>query len=148
VLVGLLSGPAVGALAALYTVGVLLILKKAVAPRLLDRRRYNPMLAVVMMLVLTDVLGILGLLLAVPLAAVVQIVVSEFIAPSTVPVTLVPARAAHIDQHKAQMVAIQEAVASANGRLSPIQTNLVERLNRLAEDAEGMMGFSVETPAE
>ena len=56
--------------------------RRAVAPRLLDHRRYNPMLAVVMMLVLTKPLGIVGLLLAVPLAAVIQIVVSEFLAPA------------------------------------------------------------------
>ncbi|MGE5603439.1 MAG: AI-2E family transporter [Nitrososphaerales archaeon] len=147
-LVGLIDGPAVGALAAGYTLVVLLILKREAAPRLLDRRRYNPMLAVVMMLVLTSALGILGLLLAVPLAAVIQIVVSEYIAPSAVAAGPVQERALRIEQHKAQMVAIQGAVAAANGRLSATQTSLVERLNRLTEEAEGLIGFSAETPVE
>ena len=147
-LVGLIAGPGVGAFAAVYTLVVLLILRRAVAPRLLDQRRYNPMLAVVMMLVLTNVLGILGLLLAVPLAAVIQIVVSEFIAPSAVAAAAVPAGAMRIEQHKAQMAAIQEAVAAANGRLTPVQTSLVERLNRLTEEAESIVMLSGETAAE
>ena len=147
-LVGLIGGPVVGALAALYTVAVMLILKREVAPRLLDQRRYNPMLAVVMMLVLTNALGILGLLLAVPLAAVIQIVVSELLAASALTAAAVPAGAMHIEQHKAQMVAIHRAVAAADGRLSPIQTSLVERLNHLTEETEGIIGFSAETPVE
>jgi predicted PurR-regulated permease PerM len=147
-LVGLISGPAVGALAAAYTLGVFLILRREVGPRLLDHRRYNPMLAVVMMLVLTDALGLFGLLLAVPLAAVIQIVVSEFLAPSVVPAAWMAAGTVHIEQHRAQMAAIQEAVAAANGRLSPVQTSLVERLNRLTEEAEGLIGLPGETPVE
>ena len=141
-LVGLIAGPAVGALAAGYTLVVLLILKREVAPRLLDHRRYNPMLAVLMMLVLTNVLGILGLLLAVPLAAVIQIVVSEFLAPSAVTAATVPAGAMHVEQYMAQMATIQGAVAAANGRLSPIQTSLVERLNRLTGEAASLIELS------
>lgn len=147
-LVGLISGPLVGAIAGGYTLVVLLILKREVAPRLLDHRRYNPMLAVLMMLVLTNVLGILGLLLAVPLAAVIQIVVSEFIAPSAVAAGPVQGSALRIEQYKAQMATIQAAVAAANGRLSATQISLVERLNRLTEEAEGLSDFSGETPVE
>jgi predicted PurR-regulated permease PerM len=147
-LVGLLGGPAVAALAALYTLAVLLILRKAVAPRLLDHRRYNPMLAVTVMLALTNALGILGLMLAVPLAAVIQIVVSEFLAPSAAAAPAVMPGTPYVGQHLTRMAAIQSAVAAANGRLSPVQASLVERLNRLTEEAEGIIEFSAEAPAE
>ncbi|MGE5530901.1 MAG: AI-2E family transporter [Bacteroidota bacterium] len=147
-LVGLIAGPTIGALAAAYTLAVLLLLKLQVGPRLLDRRRYNPMLAVVMMLVLTNALGIFGLLLAVPLAAMIQIVVSEFIAPSAVAAAHTAAGAVHAEQHRAQLATIQEAVAAANGRLSPTQTSLVERLNRLTEEAASMIELSGETTVE
>jgi predicted PurR-regulated permease PerM len=147
-LVGLIAGPVVGAIAGGYTLVVLLILKREVAPRLLDHRRYNPMLAVVMMLVLTNALGLLGLLLAVPLAAVIQIVASEFVAPSVVRAGPVPGGALSIEQHEAQMVAIMGAVAAADGRLSPTQTSLVERLNLLTEEAKGLVGYSGETLVE
>jgi predicted PurR-regulated permease PerM len=138
-LVGLLGGPGVAAAAALYTVVVLLVLRRMMAARLLDRRRYNPMLAVVLMIVLTDALGIFGLLLAVPLAAVIQIVASELLDPSAVPATTRQPASLRLEQHEIQMAAIRHAVASANGPLSAIQSNLVERLSRLSEEAEAVI---------
>jgi predicted PurR-regulated permease PerM len=138
-LVGLIGGPGLAVLTALYTLVVLLILKRAVAPRLLGRRSYNPMLAVVMMLVLTKPLSILGLLLAVPLAAVVQIVVSEFFTPSSPPAGVGSMESRRVEQHKTQMAAVNGAVAATNGRLSPLQASLVERLNRLNEEADGVI---------
>ena len=83
-LVGLIGGPGVAALAALVTLVVFLVLKLVVAPRLSDYRRSNPILTVLVMVALTDVLGILGLLLAIPLAAVIEIVLSELLARSAV----------------------------------------------------------------
>lgn len=138
-LVGLISGPAVAALAALYTLVVLLVLKRVVTPRLLDHRRYNPILTVVLMLALTDALGILGLLLAVPLAAVIQIALSELLAPSAVTAAASQPAAQQWEQHETQMAAIQGAVAAANGELSPIQASLVERLSSLTEEAADVM---------
>ncbi len=138
-LVGLIGGPALGAAAALYTLVVLLVLKSIVAPRLLGHRRYNSMLAIVMMLVLTKPLGIVGLLLAVPLAAVVQIVLSELLSPA-VPVTAGRSTdSERVEQHKIQVATIQGAVARNNGHLTPVQASLVERLNRLTEEAESII---------
>ena len=82
-LVGLIGGPTVAVAAGLYTLVVLLALKLVIAPRFLDRRRYSPILTVVVMLALSDVWGIAGLLMAVPLAAIIHIVLSEFLAPSS-----------------------------------------------------------------
>jgi hypothetical protein len=127
---------------------VLVGLKREVAPRMLDHRRYNPMLTVLLMLALTDVLGILGLLLAIPLAAVIQIVLSEFFVPSPVMTVGAQPAALQFEQLETQMVAIQGAVVAADGRLSPIQASLVERLTRLTEDAENAIGPAVVTPPE
>jgi predicted PurR-regulated permease PerM len=83
-LVGLIGGPVVAALAALVTLVVFLALKLLVASRLSDYRRSNPILTVLVMIALTDVFGILGLLLAIPLATVIQIVLSELLERSAV----------------------------------------------------------------
>ena len=110
------------------------------APRLLDHRRYNPMLTIMVMLALTDVLGILGLLLAVPLAAVIQIVLSEFSTPSAVTVAASQPQSAPAGapggEHGRRADA---AVRAADGRLSPIQLNMVERLRQLNDEARNML---------
>ena len=80
-LVGLIGGPVVAALAALYTLACCCSSKGWWRPACSTTGATTPMLTVLVMLALTDVLGILGLLLAVPLAAVIQIVLSEFSDP-------------------------------------------------------------------
>lgn len=138
-LVGLISGPGMAGLAALVTVVVFLALKVLVAPRLSDYRRSNPILTVLVMIALTDVLGILGLLLAIPLAAVIQIVLSELLArsavatPSSQPATLPSIQFAE------SMAAVQAQVLTTNGHLSPTQLNMVERLTRLGDEAQRVL---------
>lgn len=138
-LIGLLASPAMAAAAALYTLVVLLALKIGIAPRLLDQRRYSPMLTILVMLAVTDVWGFFGLLLAVPLAAVIQIVLSEFIAPSAVAAARSQPTAMPSAPYAEGMAAVQAAVAAAEGSLSPTQLNMVERLTRLSDEARHVL---------
>ena len=138
-LVGLIGGPGVAALAVLYTLVVLLALKTMVAPRFLDHRRSSPMLTIVVMIALTDVLGILGLLFAVPLAAVIRIVLSEFLAPSAVAAASTRPATLPLVQYTESMAAVQAQMLAADGRLSPVQLNLVERLTRLGDEAQRVL---------
>ena len=91
------------------------------------------------MIALTDVLGILGLLLAIPLAAVIQIVLSELLArsavatPSSQPATLPSV------QYAESIAAVQAQVLATDGRLSPAQLNMVERLTRLGDEAQRVL---------
>jgi predicted PurR-regulated permease PerM len=138
-LVGLIGGPGMAALAALYTLVVLLALKTMVAPRLLDHRRSSPMLTIVVMIALTDVLGLLGLLFAVPLAAVIQIVLNELLAPSAVAAAGAQPSALPLVQYTVSMAAVQAQTRAAAGRLSPAQLNMVERLTRLGDEAQRVL---------
>ncbi len=58
--------------AMIATVFVLSFLELVVEPRLFDRRRYNALLIVLVVIVLTESFGIAGLLLGPPLAAAIQ----------------------------------------------------------------------------
>ena len=138
-LVGLIGGPVVAALAALVTLVVFLVLKLVVAPRLSDYRRSNPILTVLVMVALTDVLGILGLLLAIPLAAVIQIVLNELLERSA---GAAPGSQLATDpsvQYAESIAAVQAQVLAVDGRLSPTQLNMVERLTRLGNEAQQVL---------
>ena len=138
-LVGLIDGPVVAALAALVTLGVFLATKLLVAPRLSDYRRSNRILMVLVMVALTDVLGILGLLLAIPLAAVIQIVLSELFAQSAATAAGSQPAALPSVQYAESMAAVQAQMLATNGRLSPAQLNMVERLNRLSDESQRIL---------
>ena len=138
-LVGLIGGPVVAALAALVPLVVFLVLKLVVAPRLSDYRRSNPILTVLVMVALTDVLGILGLLLAIPLAAVIQIVLNELLERSA---GAAPGSQLATDpsvQYAESIAAVQAQVLAVDGRLSPTQLNMVERLTRLGNEAQQVL---------
>ena len=96
-----------------------------------ERRRHNPMLTILVMIGMYDVLGIVGLLIAVPLAAAIQIVLSEVLAPyvaAAAPAVSPAARLARFQQHVAAVRS-----AAAHRSLSPEQAGLVGRLIALAE---------------
>ena len=88
-LVGVLLGPAlvlavswtlapgVALSAALATAALMLILDRVLARRLLDARRSNPVLEIVVLLVLARAVGPLGLLAAPAVAAILHIVVEQ-----------------------------------------------------------------------
>jgi len=97
------------------------------------------MLTIVVMIALTDVLGILGLLFAVPLAAVIRIVLSEFLAPSAVAAASTRPATLPLVQYTESMAAVQAQMLAADGRLSPVQLNLVERLTRLGDEAQRVL---------
>ena len=135
-LIGLIGGPGAAAVAALYTLVVLLVLKVVVSPRLLDHRRSNSMLTILVMIVLTDVLGILGLLLAAPVAAVIQITLSELLALSATTNGGWRPATDRLAQYAESMAAVQTQMLTVNDRLSPTQISMVERLTRLGDDTQ------------
>jgi predicted PurR-regulated permease PerM len=136
ILIGLIDGPGVAALAGLCTLVVLLVLKTVVVPRLLDHRRSSAMLTIVVMVALTDVLGILGLLLAVPVAAVIEITLGELLAPSVTTTVRRQPAADPVAQYIESMAAVQAQMLTADGQLSPTQVSMVERLTRLGDDTQ------------
>jgi hypothetical protein len=71
--------PALGALAATHTLLVLLLLDRVVARRLFLARRYSPTLTVFLIVATVDAYGMLGLLIASPLAASIQVLLERLI---------------------------------------------------------------------
>jgi hypothetical protein len=140
----LLAGLSMGSiplalLAVAFTLFVLFIMEWFIEPRFFTRETYSSVILVVMILILADQFGLLGLILAPLVSAAVQITLRFLAQPPTlaVPETV---EVAAIEQEIAQL---QEKVEAA--RLEFIESgdepppelmNLMERLKKLLAEAQ------------
>jgi predicted PurR-regulated permease PerM len=133
VLVGLSISPVVGVLTAALTIGVLFLLEFVVEPRLFNRRRFSSLLVVVVVLVLVDQFGLIGILIAPPLAAVIQIFVSQAFR-ATIPETA-PQLSPPVSALQARLQSVQTGLAAQTTSPAPEVANLIERLTQLIHRA-------------
>lgn len=130
-LVGLLTGVELSLFTVLYTLAVVIALKVWVEPRLFDRRQYNPILTVVILIALADAFGILGIIVAPPLSATCQILWSHLVSHRAVAGAAV--RLSDLKERQAQLWATIEAMDESP---PPLVTSSMERLTHLLEKAE------------
>jgi putative permease len=144
--VALLSGPVVAFVAALCTLLILLFLEYYVQPRLVGARRFSSLAIILVMMAMASVAGLVGLLVAPPLAAAIQILLEQMI-PAT------------SEQPAMASVSLQERLASARAVLAsmpppaaPEAASMLDRLSQLVDKAnqgmtDGAAPQPVETPA-
>lgn len=72
-LVGIGTSPGLGIVVCVYTLGVLLWMKLVIEPHFFLRNHYNSLLIVLFVIALAEAFGIIGVMLAPPLAVAVQI---------------------------------------------------------------------------
>jgi predicted PurR-regulated permease PerM len=131
--VGLSSSLALGLVAAAFTIGVLCFLEFVVEPRLFNRRRFSSLLVVIVVLVLVDEYGLIGILLAPPLAAAIQILAGQLMRSTT---TAKATLAQPISALQAQLAAVQSVLAAETVPPGPELNNLVDRLAQLIARAD------------
>lgn len=129
VLVGLSISPVFAVATAALTIGVLTFLEFVVEPRLFNRRRFSSLLVVLVVLVLVDQFGLIGILIAPPLAAVIQIFVSQIFRAATQAAT--PQLAQPVSALQARLQSVQTVLAAQTESPTPEITNLVDRLTQL-----------------
>ncbi len=136
--VGLSISPVLGLAAAALTIGVLAFLEFVVEPRLFKRERFSSLLAVIVLLVLADEYGFIGILVAPPLAAALQIVAGQIMRVTTRSILTATARpidsAPPIEVLQTRLASVQARLA-AQPEPAPELTNLVERLTQLIDQA-------------
>jgi predicted PurR-regulated permease PerM len=133
-LVGASVGPVSAVLAAAYTIVIFFGLEFVVEPRLYDRRQYSSLLVVLVVIVLGQVYGILGLLAAPPLAAALQILLSRLVTPAALPV-VASTGVEQFEALKARLISVQTALAVAP-EVSPQLASLTQRLAGLVAQVE------------
>ncbi len=138
VLAGLAISPELGVLAAALTIGVLAFLEFVVEPRLFKRERFSSLLVVIVLLVLADEYGLIGILIAPPVAAAIQIIAGQLwratarsmVAPPDRPI--VSAQPLGLLQTR---LALVHAQLAAQPESRPELNNLIDRLGQLIEQA-------------
>jgi predicted PurR-regulated permease PerM len=121
-------------LAALLTLVVYGVLEFYLEPRLYTRERYWRVLVLLVMLAMTDAFGLLGLLVAPPLATAIQLWLNDLLAP--------PAQAAETapsldlsDVH-AKLETARTLIHQGDETPSPRIVNLFDRLEQLVQEVE------------
>ncbi|HSM55885.1 MAG TPA: AI-2E family transporter [Candidatus Sulfomarinibacteraceae bacterium] len=132
--VGLLTGVPLSLITTLYTLLIMIFLRWWLEPRLSNRRRYNPILTVVILIALADAYGLLGIIIAPPLSAAFQILWDH----------LVSGRAAAgpselIADLKARQARLWTTIEDMDEAPPPLVTSSMERLANLIEEAEPVL---------
>jgi putative permease len=141
-LVGLLTSPLVAGVAVVFTLVVLLLLEWQVEPRLFDRKDYNSILVLLVMIAMADAFGLLGLIVAPAFAVAIQIALSELTNPvvpiaagtpsavaQPVTATVTATMSPQIDQIRARLSEVRAMI----GRMEQPSPRLISMANRLEE---------------
>ena len=140
-LVGLLTSWQFSLFTTLYTLIVLIALGVWVKPRLFNRRWDNPILTVVLLIALADAFGFLGIIVAPPLSAAIQILWSRLVSHRAV-----AGAAAQISDLKERLARVWDTMRAMDGTPLPLVTSSMERLTQLIEKAEPILQAAL--PAE
>ncbi len=128
--VGLLTSVQLTLFTVLYTIIVMIALKRWVEPRLYSRGQSNPIVTIVMLIALADAFGLIGLIVAPPLSATYQILWNRLVSHPTV-----SEPAGRISDLKERQVQVWLATQSME-EPPPLVTSSLTRLTNLLEQAE------------
>ncbi len=131
-LVALLHGTVIAIAAIVYTVVVFLILEFLVEPRLYQNNQYGVILVILVMMAMIDAFGLLGLLLAPPLALTLQIGLEEWLSSPLTPATMTTISLEEIEE---QLQQVQSTVAVTEST-SPRITSMLARLEQLLQETK------------
>lgn len=138
VMVGSLDGPQMAAVSALYTLAVLAFLEFVVEPRLYTVERYSRIPLILIMLALGDALGLIGLVIAQPIALGVQIWFNDVVLASA-PLATPPERPlsrSDLAGLRTRLTHIRERMSINDHVGTPRLTSLVNRLDNLMTEVE------------
>jgi predicted PurR-regulated permease PerM len=140
-LIGLLSSLQISLFTALFTVLVLLVVKLLLKPRLYHGQQQNPILTIFLLVVLAHAFGLLGMIVAPPLAATIQILWDLWVTRRANAGT--PNQVVNLRDRQARLLAQIEAMDEP----PPLLTSSLERLNNLIERSGPLLNEPDKTAA-
>lgn len=129
--VGLASDLGLAVAATLYTLAVLLILERVVEPRIFNRRRYSSLLIVLTMIPLAEAFGIIGLIVAPPVAAAVQILLGRLLVQRNGQAHL--ATAEQVTELEGRLAELRARLEALDEPPAPELANMMDRLDGLLQ---------------
>jgi putative permease len=137
-LVGMTSSLSQGIIAALYTFITLLVLEVIIKRRLFKQQLASPILVVLLIMIMADAFGILGLLVAPPLAAAIQLVFSNLVKNQTF-ATNPTAPTRGVSELRQRLARLTEMIDSKEEPVSMEITDIRERLTGLLEKIDQVL---------
>ncbi|MCL4861111.1 MAG: AI-2E family transporter, partial [Caldilineaceae bacterium] len=131
-LIGLLSSPLIAVASVIATIVILALMEFGVERRLYAHDRYWGVLVVLVMLALGDALGLVGLLVAPPVAVALQFALNEVLdRPAAPAVAMAAPQAMSLDQLQERLDAIRLQLGESDQDASHRLRNLAARLEQL-----------------
>jgi predicted PurR-regulated permease PerM len=115
---------------AIYTLVVLIVLEVVVKPRLFTHKHYNPIVTVVILIALAKTFGLIGIVVAPPLSAAIQILWSYLFIHR-----MASGSASKLSDLQERHSLLRTAIQASSETSSPIVTSSMARLTRLLEEA-------------
>jgi putative permease len=133
-LVGLMTSLQLGILAALFTLIVLIALQLWVEPRLFQRHWDNPILTLVLILVMADVFGLVGVIIAPPLSGILRILWNSLVRDR-----LIFAPSVQVSDLKQRHAHLWNTIEELKEEPPLLVINSMQRLAALLEKAEPVL---------
>jgi hypothetical protein len=105
-----------------------------VKPRLINRRWDNPILTVILVIALADAFGLIGILVAPPISAAIQILWSHMITHR-----VVSGASAQVSDLKERLAQLRLEIGLMDDLPLPLVNSSLNRLNHLIEKAEPVL---------
>jgi predicted PurR-regulated permease PerM len=128
-------------IAAVYTFVILILLEVVVVPKIVSRGQYSSLLMILIAIMLFEGAGLLALVLAPPLSAAIQLVVRRL--REVPPAQLSMRSVRKIADLRARVERIQEMVEEIEGEKPPQTVNLLQRLEKMVDEADELMPVDV-----
>lgn len=140
ILVGLTAGFPLVLFAPLYALAVMLVMELLVEPRISRRTQYSPWLTIILLMIMGESLGLFGIILAPPLAAMILIVARRILQETQMAAVTnqeieSARRIAELDE---RLVAVREMIANMEEPPPPRTASMLERLTDLVQKAQKM----------
>ena len=137
-LLGLLTSVPLSLMTAVYTLVIIGALKWWIEPRFFERKQANPMLILLFLIALADAYGLLGIVVAPPLATACQILWNRLVSQRAA--SEASSKVSDLKERQAKLRTVIETLDEA----PPLITSSMARLATLIESAEPIMQLATE----
>lgn len=125
-----------------YAAGVLIFLQVYIEPRFFRHGQFSSLLSILLILALVEPFGLLGVIIAPPLAAAAELIFHYSIHSHRQPVELESVR--RISELRVRIQAIRELESANDRTLEPQTASLLARLEALVDRADSVIEFAEE----
>ncbi|MBW6474609.1 MAG: AI-2E family transporter [Anaerolineaceae bacterium] len=130
-IIGLLTSAEIALITGIYAIIVLIVVQIWIKPKLFNRRWDNPILTLILMIVLADVFGIVGIILAPPISAIFLIFWNHLVVHR-----VAAGSATQLSDLKERLAKITETINAMDEPYPPLINHSVARITKLIAAAE------------